>query len=120
MPRYNYVALDARGQESTGVVEAGSSNDVVAHLRQSGYFPTSVVEEGKAAPKVSKKKEKAIKAATQSSGTSRASKPLFQKKTVKGRTLMIFTRQLATLIDACSASASTRRPRRATRRPTSP
>ena len=47
MPRFNYIALDARGQESTGVIDASSSNDAVGQLRQAGYFPTSVVEEGK-------------------------------------------------------------------------
>src|SRR5581483_5752197 len=100
MPRFNYVALDARGQESVGVLEAGSANDVVAHLRQSGFFPTSVVEEGKGgAPKAAKKAIK--KAATSAPATTKkGGKQLFQKKTVKGKTLMIFTRQLATLIDA--------------------
>ena len=47
MPKFNYVALDARGQESVGVIEAGDSSDAVGQLRAAGYFPTSVVEEGK-------------------------------------------------------------------------
>ena len=45
MTRYNYVALDARGQEATGLVEAASTNDAIGRLRQAGYFPTSVYEE---------------------------------------------------------------------------
>src|SRR5437899_4120436 len=48
MPRYNYVALDARGQEATGLLEAASSNEAIGQLRQAGYFPTSVYEEVKA------------------------------------------------------------------------
>ena len=48
MPRFQYVALDARGQESTGAVEANSANEAIGHLRQAGYFPTGVYEEGKA------------------------------------------------------------------------
>ena len=40
MPRFEYIALDARGQESRGVIEATTSNDVVGQLRQAGYFPT--------------------------------------------------------------------------------
>ena len=47
MPRYSYVALDARGQESSGVIEAESQNDAVGQLRQSGYFPKTISEEGK-------------------------------------------------------------------------
>src|SRR5579864_8508027 len=98
MPRYNYVALDARGQESTGVLDAPSQNDVVAQLRKSGFFPTSVVEEGKGAVAKAKKGGKPAKAGVQSPA---GAKPKgAAKKKVKTKTLMIFTRQLATLIDA--------------------
>jgi len=101
MPKFNYIALDARGQETSGVMEAATSNDVIAQLRQTGFFPTSVVEEGKGvALKPSKKKDKAAKAAGSSMVKKGGGIVLFQKKTVKGRVLMIFTRQLATLIDA--------------------
>jgi type IV pilus assembly protein PilC len=102
MPKFNYVALDQRGQESVGVIEAGNSNDAVGQLRQAGYFPTSVVEEGKGAPtaKTSKKVAKAVKAASAPAAKKSGGIVLFQKKTVGGKTLMIFTRQLATLIDA--------------------
>ena len=65
MPRFNYIALDARGQESVGVIDAPSSNEAVGQLRQQGYFPTSVVEEGKgkAPARAAKPGGKAIKAA---------------------------------------------------------
>ena len=45
MPRFNYVALDARGQEASGLLEAASSSAAISQLRQAGYFPTSVIEE---------------------------------------------------------------------------
>ena len=102
MPRYSYVALDARGQESTGLVDAASTNDAIAQLRQAGYFPTEVIEEGKGAPRASKatkqKKTKAPRAAAPAGA--RKGIVLFERKTVKTKVLMIFTRQLATLIDA--------------------
>ncbi len=100
MPKFEYIALDARGQESRGVMEASNPNDVVGQLRQSGYFPTSVVEEGKGGGgKTSKKTQKAIQAAA-APKAKKGGMVLFQKKTVKSKILMIFTRQLATLIDA--------------------
>jgi type II secretion system protein F len=105
MPRYNYVALDARGQESTGLVEAASTNDAIGQLRQAGYFPTNVFEEGKGgggngkAPKPAKK-AKAPRVATPAAAGPKKGIVLFERKTVKPRVLMIFTRQLATLIDA--------------------
>lgn len=97
MPRYNYVALDSRGQEATGVIEAGSQTEAIGQLRQSGYFPKTITEEGKGGPKIKTKAAPVTKGATakKSGGIS-----LFQRQTVKGKTLMIFTRQLATLIDA--------------------
>jgi len=100
MPKFNYVALDARGQESTGVIDAASSNDAVGQLRQAGYFPTSVVEEGKGKA-IAKSVKKAGKAASPAAPKAKGGGiVLFEKKTVKGKILMIFTRQLATLIDA--------------------
>ena len=99
MPRYTYVALDARGQEASGVIEAESQNDAVGQLRQAGYFPKAIAEEGKGG-----KAAKALKAATRQPPVAKkptsVSIPFFERKTVKGKTLMIFTRQLATLIDA--------------------
>lgn len=100
MPRYNYVALDSRGQESTGTIEAASSNDVIAHLRQSGFFPTSVLEEGKGGRAPAAAKSKAVKKTSAAPAVQKQGSALFQKKTIKGKTLMVFTRQLATLIDA--------------------
>lgn len=102
MPRFEYIALDARGQESRGVMDAPNPNDVVGQLRQAGYFPTSVAEEGKgggAVAKQNKKQQKAMAAAS-APKAKKGSITLFQKKTIKSKTLMIFTRQLATLIDA--------------------
>src|SRR5438105_7151228 len=101
MPRYTYVALDSRGQESTGLVDANSTNEAIGQLRQAGYFPTNVFEEGKASAqekKALKQKAKAIKSAAP--GKEKKGIVLFEKKTVKPKILMVFTRQLATLIDS--------------------
>jgi type IV pilus assembly protein PilC len=102
MPKFNYIALDSRGQESTGMIDAPSSNDAVGQLRQAGYFPTSVIEEGKgkAVAKASKKVAKTIKEGSAAKKKGAGGIVLWEKKTVKGKILMIFTRQLATLIDA--------------------
>ncbi|HEX8076634.1 MAG TPA: type II secretion system F family protein, partial [Chthoniobacterales bacterium] len=102
MPRYTYIAYDARGQESTGLVEAATTNDAIGELRRAGYSPTHVYEEGSVAvaqPKAKRqKKVKEPRAAGKPRGG--VNIVLFQKKTVKPKVLMIFTRQLATLIDA--------------------
>jgi len=99
MPRFTYVALDARGQESTGLIEAASSNEVIGQLRQAGYFPTSVYEEGKGGPDGQAGRPTA-KAARAPRARGKGNIVLFERKTVKPKVLMIFTRQLATLIDS--------------------
>src|SRR6267143_5549027 len=104
MPRFQYVALDARGQESTGSVEANSANDAIGHLRQSGYFPTGVYEEGKAPAardgKVKRPRSARIAAPVVATPKRKTGITLFQRQKVKSKILMIFTRQLATLIDS--------------------
>jgi type IV pilus assembly protein PilC len=100
MPRFNYVALDARGQEASGLLEAVSSSAAISQLRQSGYFPTSVIEEAI----ISSDGKQARRRAATITGTAKphAKKGivLFQRRKVKSKILMIFTRQLATLIDS--------------------
>ena len=99
MPRYTYVALDARGQEASGVIEADSQNDAVGQLRQAGYFPKAIAEEGKRG-KVAKAVRAAAKQPASPKKQMSISLPFLERKTIKGKTLMIFTRQIATLIDA--------------------
>src|SRR5262249_31707011 len=100
MPRFNYVALDARGQEATGLVEATSTNDAIGRLRQAGYFPTSVYEEAISRPEDKAVRRRAAKIARATKTRGKTGLVLFQRKKVKPKILMIFTRQLATLIDS--------------------
>jgi type IV pilus assembly protein PilC len=102
MPKFNYVALDARGQESVGLIDAPSANDAVGQLRQAGYFPTSVTEEGKGAAtsKGTKKGGGAVATTKADKAPATRKKSNVANKSVKPKILMIFTRQLATLIDA--------------------
>src|SRR5213080_3974521 len=104
MPRFQYIALDARGQESTGSVEANSANEAIGHLRQAGYFPTGVYEEGRAPAarngKVKRPRSARTTAPVVATPKRKAGITLFQRQKVKSKVLMIFTRQLATLIDS--------------------
>src|SRR5437868_3565299 len=101
MPRFTYLALDSRGQESTGLVEAASTNEAIGQLRQAGFFPTNVYEEGKGGGRDGKAAKRAAKAARVAlPREKRKGIVLFQRRKVKPKILMIFTRQLATLIDS--------------------
>jgi type IV pilus assembly protein PilC len=100
MPRFTYVALDSRGQESSGLVEAASTNEAIGQLRQAGFFPTNVYQEGKGGGRDGKAAKRAAKTARVAQPRARKGIVLFQRKKVKPKILMIFTRQLATLIDS--------------------
>ncbi len=100
MPRFNYIALDARGQEASGLVEAPSSNAAISQLRQAGYFPTSVVEEAIRGLDGEVARQRAAKMAPTTKPRAKKGIVLFARRKVKSKILMIFTRQLATLIDS--------------------
>jgi type IV pilus assembly protein PilC len=101
MPRFTYVALDSHGQEATGLVEAPSMNEAIGQLRQAGLFPTNVSEESKHGEVDGKTAKHApIPAGYPSVRKKSNGIVLFQRKKVKPKILMIFTRQLATLIDS--------------------
>jgi type IV pilus assembly protein PilC len=100
VPRFNYIALDARGQEATGLVEAASTNAAIAQLRQAGYFPTSVIEEAISGPDGKEARRRAVTTAGTTKPRAKKGIVLFQRRKVKSKILMIFTRQLATLVDS--------------------
>jgi type IV pilus assembly protein PilC len=96
MPKFHYIALDQNGQETAGVIDAASDADAINQLRQSQLYPTQVVQEGKGDVAAIKKKSRS---GGKTKGKAAAGgNPATLK--VKGKTLMIFTRQLATLIDS--------------------
>jgi type IV pilus assembly protein PilC len=100
MPRFNYIALDARGQEASGLVEAASTNAAITQLRQSGFFPTSVIEEAISGPDGKETRRRAATTARVTKTRAKKGIVLFKRRKVKSKILMIFTRQLATLIDS--------------------
>jgi type IV pilus assembly protein PilC len=96
MPNFNYSALDAKGEQADGTIAAGSEAEAVQKLRAQGLYPTQIFEEGKGKPapgaKAAAKKKPAAKSKNITIGKA--------KTTVKPKILMVFTRQLATLIDS--------------------
>jgi type IV pilus assembly protein PilC len=90
MANFLYLALDAKGEQTTGSVQASSESDAIQQLRSQGLYPTQVVQEGKGS------------LAEGGRGKTRGKKKVKTKAggKVKAEVLMIFTRQLATLIEA--------------------
>ena len=44
MPKYDYVALDARGKETKGTIEVASQNEAIGRVKEMGLYPTKIVE----------------------------------------------------------------------------
>jgi type IV pilus assembly protein PilC len=104
MPRYNYVALDSRGNETKGSIEVGSQNEAIGRVKDMGLFPTKINEadkEEKGAAKKGKAKAAAKPKAGKKGGAMNIQiKIPFLSGKVKPKVLTTFTRQLATLVDA--------------------
>jgi len=82
------------------LVEAASTNAAIAQLRQAGYFPTSVIEEAISGPDGKEARRRAVTMAGTTKPRPKKGIVLFQRRKVKSKILMIFTRQLATLVDS--------------------
>jgi type IV pilus assembly protein PilC len=92
MANFEYIALDAQGEETTGSIKANDEADAISQLRKQGLYPTQVAAGGKGGISGSAKRK--VKKGAKGKGKAAAG------GRVKGKILMIFTRQLATLVDA--------------------
>jgi type IV pilus assembly protein PilC len=86
MPAFAYKAIDKKGNEMSGIVDAENETLAIAEVKHLGYFPLKIYESTKRSERRAKKKKRGISE--------------FYIGGVKNKELVIFTRQLATLIDA--------------------
>ncbi len=95
MANFKYTALDQNGVEKTGIISADSKMAAAEMVRAQGLLLRECVETSKSAkpsaPKETRKKGEKKKKTAEKGKAGAA---------VKQKELMIFTRQLATLIDA--------------------
>lgn len=97
MPKYNYVAMDPRGKESKGSIEVANQTEAIGRIKEMGYFPTRVTEAQKTKVDVGKVAARA---------KSKSRKGILDVKIpglgsgVNTKTLTVFTRQLATLVQS--------------------
>lgn len=99
MPQFQFTAADAKGEQLSGTVDANSEAEALEQIKGQGYYPLQIVEAGKGTLKTAKKsaKKKGGKKGKAAAG------PKGKARTggrIKPKQLMIFTRQLATLIDS--------------------
>src|SRR3954447_7645896 len=92
MPLYTYEAMNSSGQEVKDEIEAGTSDEAIAKIRNKGFFPTKIKE--KAVKKGAKKKK------ADDTNLAPTRKMPMSIGGVPQKQLVAFTRQLSTLQDA--------------------
>lgn len=96
MAKFKYVAVDpGTNKETTGVVEAKDKSYAERQVKDMGFYPTSVTKVAEAS-----KGGKGGKGGAKKGGALSMELKMPGGGRVKGKVLMLFTRQLATLIDA--------------------
>ncbi len=95
MARFKFTALDSRGKEVHGEIDADNQSTAIARIREKQYFPTKVEELG-AAGAAPAKRAAAKKGAMQME----IKLPKFLQGGVKAKQLTTFTRQMSTLVNA--------------------
>ncbi len=96
MPLYNYVAMDSQGNEKKGKIEGENENGVSSTLKNMGLFPTEIKQ-------ANSKNKKTAKTALSSDGIKKKKSwkdMQIGAAKIPGKELVIFTRQLAILLDA--------------------
>jgi len=93
MSNYSYVAVDPEGLETRGTLEVPSQSEALRRIREMGLFPTKVLA-------LEERKGPALPARPRNvAHRRRIAIPGIGGK-VKGGALTVFTRQLATLVEA--------------------
>ena len=97
MPNFRYTALDQNGAEKTGFITADNKIAAMEMVRNQGLLVRECVESTKAEAKAAEKKKAPKKGGKGAKKEKKVGRPGAK---VKQKEMMVFTRQLATLIDA--------------------
>lgn len=108
MPKFTYSAIEsASGKEKKGVVESSTSEQAAAELKAMGLIPTALAPEGSGGAKLTvgaKKDVRKLNAPGAAQGDSqlraKKKKGITFGRVINNAGLTVFTRQLATLVNA--------------------
>ena len=95
MSNYSYVAVNPQGLESRGILDVPDQTEAVRRIKEMGLFPTKVLEEK---PRGARPLSRRTTGQTRLPTAARQFR--WQWGGVGGRALTVFTRQLATLVEA--------------------
>jgi type IV pilus assembly protein PilC len=93
MSNFSYVAVDAEGKEQRGLLDVDDQGEALRQIREMGLFPMKLIAAGEQKQSSLRFVRKALEARTGKHNTA-------GRVRVKIKLLAVFTRQLATLVDA--------------------
>lgn len=99
MTTFSYCALDAKGKETRGTLHVANQTEALQRIKEMGFFPVKITEASRQPlSPAARVRRHAGRLALTSHGT-RVSAGVFRGQ-VKSKQLALFTRQLATLLEA--------------------
>ncbi|MBM3493695.1 MAG: hypothetical protein FJX72_05140, partial [Armatimonadetes bacterium] len=99
MAEYQYVALDRSGRQVTGIVTCRDQNDAASRVRGLGYYPVDLSLVGSPATKAAPRRQSEPGAISDGSATGDGVRRSGGQRPSRVH-LLLFTRELADLIDA--------------------
>jgi type IV pilus assembly protein PilC len=97
MTTYSYTALDTEGRETKGTLQVESQAEALKRIKEMGFFPVKVAEQEPLKPAARLQRHGARLKLTSKANTTVAPRATGR---VKGKQVTVFTRQLATLLEA--------------------
>ena len=94
MSNYSYIAIDPRGLETRGMLEVADQMEAVRRIKEMGLFPTKVLEAGGLGRRVAGRRGRPVVQVNRA-----VALPVVRHR-IKSARLSVFTRQLATLVEA--------------------
>jgi type IV pilus assembly protein PilC len=91
MSNFAYVAFDSHGREAKGILDVIDHTEAMRRLKEMGYFPTKIVLRGPEKARTTRRKFLSRRGILSLSLTGTR---------VNSKTLCVFTRQMATLVEA--------------------
>ncbi len=95
MTTYSYAAVDSKGKETKGTLQVADQAAAIQRLKEMGFFPTKV----SAANPAARSRRHAERLGLKSKAATQTASAVFRGR-IKPRRITLFTRQMATLLEA--------------------
>jgi type IV pilus assembly protein PilC len=96
---YSYSAVDSQGKEIKGKLRVATQNDALQRIKEMGFFPTKILPSSPAATIAQRADRHLARLGVRSKAITRPDRSEFKGR-IKTKRVTVFTRQLATLLDA--------------------